>query len=354
MFFLWRRLKEADRLCVWRLYGWFTGLMMCGSCFGAFAWVARMKNLESVLKSYDDLNASIAVRYSLQVDGNEWRSAFTATYPIEFMFLSAAKLMVLDRMVDFAAPHGHAMRKRLSRCGRVVFALVVLGNAVGLVANIFSAVYFKRVADAASAVSANYAVSNNYEGDLQQFRIFKGLALSVASVQILCEVTILLLIVSAFVASGVFCAHRISSVLLGVDAASRGAGEVRQLWRQVIGVPFFVGAAFVLRSAFSTMQAVAAMNQDMSNPNKCPENQSYCDPVCYNVFTHMTAWMLFTPQFQLSIVLISSPLALIVALWGMTSNHLIRLINKSSQQDAASAPLTSLVSPARTSTMLRS
>jgi hypothetical protein len=143
-------------------------------------------------------------------------------------------------------------------------------------------------------------------------------------------------------------------VLLRVDAASRGAGEVHQLWRQVIGVPFFVGFAFALRSAFSAMQATAAMNQDMSNPNQCPENQSYCDSFCYNIFTHMTAWMLFTPQFQLSIVLISSPLALIVALWGMTSKHLIRLINKSSQQDAASAPLTSLISPARTSTMLRS
>ena len=28
---------------VWRLYGWFSGLMLCGSCFGAVAWGARMQ-----------------------------------------------------------------------------------------------------------------------------------------------------------------------------------------------------------------------------------------------------------------------------------------------------------------------
>ena len=33
----------------------------------------------------------------------------------------------------------------------------------------------------------------------------------------------------------------------------------------------------------------------------------------------MQYWLVFTPEFQLSVVLISSPLSLIVALWGMTS-----------------------------------
>jgi len=34
----------------------------------------------------------------------------------------------------------------------------------------------------------------------------------------------------------------------------------------------------------------------------------------------------FTPQLQLSVVLISSPLALLVALWGMTSQRTLQLI----------------------------
>ena len=39
------------------------------------------------------------------------------------------------------------------------------------------------------------------------------------------------------------------------------------------------------------------------------------------MFTLVARWMFFTPEFQLTIVLISSPLALIVALWGMTDKR---------------------------------
>jgi hypothetical protein len=35
----------------------------------------------------------------------------------------------------------------------------------------------------------------------------------------------------------------------------------------------------------------------------------------------MQIWMINTPSFYFSIVLISQPLALLVSLWGMTSGH---------------------------------
>jgi hypothetical protein len=344
MFHLWRRLNEEDRQSIWRLYGWFTALSMCGSCLGAIAWAARMRNLEGIYQSYEDVNASKVMRYSLHADGNNWRSAFTATYPIEFMFLTAAKLMVLDRLLDFAAPQGHAMRKRLTTYRRVVLAVVVLGNAVGLLSNFVSAVNFKRTADAAGAASANYAAGNSDQGDadVSQYRNFKKRALQIASVQCLCEVAVLLVIVTAFVASGIFCARRINSMLRQVNAASFGAVvEGRHLWRQVVGTTGFVGLAFVIRSVFSVIFAVATCMQDVDNPNNCPENQSLCDPFCYNVYTNMAAWMLFTPQFQMTFVLISSPLAMLVALWGMTSKRMIALItsNHSETESPASASL---------------
>ena len=47
---------------------------------------------------------------------------------------------------------------------------------------------------------------------------------------------------------------------------------------------------------------------------------------CSNAANHALAWMDFTPQLQLSVVLISSPLALLVALWGMTSQRTLQLI----------------------------
>jgi hypothetical protein len=35
MFVRWWRLSESSRKEIWKPYGWFTGLMCCGSCFGA-------------------------------------------------------------------------------------------------------------------------------------------------------------------------------------------------------------------------------------------------------------------------------------------------------------------------------
>ncbi len=44
--------------------------------------------------------------------------------------------------------------------------------------------------------------------------------------------------------------------------------------------------------------------------------------------------MIYTPQFQTTIVLVSSPLALLVALWGMTPKHMLQP-TKSSKLDKA-------------------
>ena len=82
MFFLWRRMDEDDRRRVWRLYGWFSGLMMCGSCFGAVAWAARMMyqvnlsaGLVAVQKRVQD-----AEGYSYLASFCSWRAAFIVTY----------------------------------------------------------------------------------------------------------------------------------------------------------------------------------------------------------------------------------------------------------------------------------
>ena len=58
---------------------------------------------------------------------------------------------------------------------------------------------------------------------------------------------------------------------------------------------------------------------------------SPCDPTCYNVFTHLQQWMFNTPEFQLTIVLISSPLTLLVALWGMVTKVTLQLMRSSSR-----------------------
>ena len=52
------------------------------------------------------------------------------------------------------------------------------------------------------------------------------------------------------------------------------------------------------------------------------------------MYSHFLYWMIYTPEFQLVVVLVSSPLALLVALWGMTSKATLYLM-KSSQRETA-------------------
>ncbi len=63
MLCLWQRMGEEDRGRLWQLYGWFSGVTTCGSCFGAVAWAARMMGLVNGFKAA--VGATNAERESL-------------------------------------------------------------------------------------------------------------------------------------------------------------------------------------------------------------------------------------------------------------------------------------------------
>ena len=97
MFRRWWLMDEEGRQNVWRLYGWYSGLMVCGSCFGAVAWSARMMNLVNGFQSQKIGSTSVSdlqLQYSLLSRGYSWLPAFVVTYAVEFLCLSAALLMV--------------------------------------------------------------------------------------------------------------------------------------------------------------------------------------------------------------------------------------------------------------------
>jgi hypothetical protein len=333
-------MDEEGRRRVWSLYGWFCGLMVCGSCFGAVTWAARMMQFEKGFNSQDVLSRrDLVQQWSLVARSYSWGAGFLVMYAVEFLCLSAARLMVLDRMSDFAAGQDEVTRKRWAAGGRIVMAVVVLGNAVGLAANAAATVHAQRAAEAASAASALFA-ANSTQAALESVSLSQTeiqLAVSISAVQSFCEVAVLLLIVAAFVVAGVACARVIRSRLLALDAASVPAavgnyvhfvgGELR---RRMVVTTVVVFVAFVVRSVQSTMFAVARQLQDSAT--SCPGVTSPCDASCHNVFTHITQWAAYTPEFQVTIVVVSSPLTLLVALWGMTSRQTLHAMKSKEQE----------------------
>jgi hypothetical protein len=72
--------------------------------------------------------------------------------------------------------------------------------------------------------------------------------------------------------------------------------------------------------------------QNNSSVDTCPSS-NICDIDCYNSYDLMQQWLVYTPEFQLIIIFISSPLAMLVALWGMTSDRALQLMQSSNRQE---------------------
>jgi hypothetical protein len=180
----------------------------------------------------------------------------------------------------------------------------------------------KEAGDLNNAAAVAYARNDtdSYNKYFSQANLKSSAVSKAASVQQFCEVVVLLIIILAFAIVGIASARRVSSALRHMnDEHVEAAG--RQLRRQIVGTASFVFVTFLLRAVFSIMNALAnALQNDNAN---CP---TFCGIPCNNMYSLIQNWLLLTPEFQLIVVLISSPLALLVALWGMTDKRTLQLM----------------------------
>jgi hypothetical protein len=325
MLYLWWRMAEEDQRRVWLLYRWFTGLMLCGSCIGVVSWAAWMMKHENTFKGEDMVRTKRdpAQAIALAAVANRWDAVFEVCNAIESLFLHMAKLLVLDRLAEFCGA-----KQRWTTGRRVVVAVVAMGNFVGIVAAVVAAVHFQRAAEASDTLSVFLAKGLEAESHpySETSRREVQLALSSMSVHSFCDVVVHLFIVASSVVSGVLCARLIKSRLVGVDAASAAAAVGRNAWLQIVGTSAFVFVTFLLRSVFSIMSAVTNQFQNVAEECRLKEENNPCNLACHSLYDLMHQWMVRTPEFEATVVLISSPLTLLVALWGMTTKYALQLM----------------------------
>jgi hypothetical protein len=335
LFYRWLRIGEAERQGVWSLYGWFSGLMFFGSCFGVVTWAAWMQSLSNAFIAELSPSLSPDQRALFWALSDRWNGVFRITYAIEFLCLCVAKLFVLDRMSLFAAAGW--LSKHWVVVRRILMVIVVGGNLAGLASNIAAAVYFEQVADSQTARSA--ALASNNTAAAQELLVYANdqynIGLFASSVQAFCEVAVLLIIVLAFAVVGAACVRRVRAALatlehsgsemqnrLRKDVVVTATAKGRQMQKEVVFTTSVVFVTFLIRSVYSTFYAVAYKLQNFANiAQKCP-GTSVCDEECFNVYTHIYFWMIRTPEFQLIVVLISKPLPLLVVLYGMTTGRM--------------------------------
>ena len=123
----------------------------------------------------------------------------------ELSCLTVAKLLVLHRMAEFA------LGGKWEAWGRRLLCLVVGGNAVGLCANVASAVFWVQQVGydraAAAALQANNTAAA--QESLDATTDLNRSANIASSVQQFAEVGVLSLVLAAFIIVGAACARRI-------------------------------------------------------------------------------------------------------------------------------------------------
>jgi len=342
MFTRWWRLDEEGRRDVWRLYGVFTALMCVGSCVGVAVWTVRMGlsaaalfvSVNNRLYPPPMLNPNYSLPQILSILANSYTysAGDNFLYPIEFLCLSIVKLTVLDRMEDFFVELRD--KERWARAGRVVMVLVFAGGVVGIGGDIASGVFNLQAAElvhSAASAAQNGKIFTTIELVTDSQRR-NELAVQVQSIQEFAELCTLLLIMAAFVVVGVMCARRVDSSLASMTA--HAGAKAKHLRRQIVVTAAVVFVTFLLRAVFASFNAVSASRQNLGASCQDPCSAT-ATPNCsepYNQFAHMQIFLVYTPELQMLVVLISSPLALLVALWGMTSGRTLQAMRHGTKQ----------------------
>jgi hypothetical protein len=294
--------------------------------------IAGTQNVTSVQKS------QFAESLLFLAGDFEFISLFTVMEELEFFFLCAAKLLVLDRLKHVAVPKSKTSSRGWVVGARIVMGCFVAGNAVGLGGSIAAAVYANQVTRFAYQAAAA-VIANDTSNSQQLLQFYENLRSALTrtsraySVYAFSEVAVLMFIVASFVVVGTLCASRMRSALDHMDHDA-GAANTQQLRhefmkvrKQIFGTVITVFLTFVLRAVYQTMFGLGlTLQNELSDFGRCGGYAGFCDSACYNVFSLMKQWDLYTPEFHTLVILISSPLTMLLTLWAMTTERALQLL----------------------------
>ncbi len=333
------------------MYGAFTGCMFLGSCAGLATWSIYVDVFLRTLQSNEgrnsgDLQALIEQLIRTQsrdfsaVDNilNQLASLQFINAPyqiletIELLFLSVAKLFVLDRMKDFSL----SPSKISIFVARVSVAIVVATCVLGVCASVASAVYRTESAalyhqTALVSLDAPTGAQRRQNRD-EKIALFTRAqnrineAERIDSVQKFSEMSVLLALSLFFLIAGILCSRRFIAFLRSLRPTKEdpfssspvlvGNSGVQRIHRQIVVTVAVVFLTFLPRAIHASLDAIASAKGDVGIcAQSCSQTISETCRRPQNEYYHMSTYLTYTPEFQHIVVLLSSPFALLVALW---------------------------------------
>ena len=317
-------MPEDDRSGLWPLYGWFSGLTCAAGVFGSISTGTLMTAMSTLYKisliHYEPKDAA-----ALDQVFYKWLSAYFITYAVEFLCSSVAKLFVLDRLADFGSRETGGISNLFSGMGRFVFRAIIACNVLGICGNVLAAAFSISASKLSyQAAAVNDAALYNSTIIFANEQFIRAELCS--SIQEFLEVLMLLLIVISFVAVGVSSVRRVDFSLRDANVGASGM----RLRRQILVTVVFLFVTLLLRTVHSFIKALGDAAEFINDLKTSDDVDIYlcgidwCDPACNTDLMLMSTWFDFTPEFTMIILLLSAPLALLVALWGMTSERMLQ------------------------------
>ena len=140
----------------------------------------------------------------------------------------------------------------------------------------------------------------------------------------ICEGCSLVIMLVSFLAAGVLCIRRFYS---GVTSSATEAGrQIKKVRLQIIVTVSTVFVTFLMRSVYAAALAASRRGRIVTpfdvNPQS-PQTAVSCDP-CQGAGLIVQTWLLLCPAFSFTVFLLSSPVTILVSLWGMTTDSLLQ------------------------------
>jgi hypothetical protein len=231
-----------------------------------------------------------------------------------------------------------AAAARLHAAFRLTFAAVITGSTLNFIFNAVASSYsFKAIAGGNEYIAALGRNDTAGAQLLSETVLSPNAATSrtMRSCASIVEVTVLCFIISAFTCVGILCGRRFRAVTVSSNA-------LRYLQRQVFTTVLFVFFTFIVRAAMTSTLAWMQYTGDSLNRECAP-----CDS-CQSPQSIATLFMFANPEIYAAVIFVSSPLTLLVALWGMTSRRAQQMFGRGRQAARKKSELTltnSLVPP---------
>ncbi len=142
----------------------------------------------------------------------------------------------------------------------------------------------------------------------------------------ICEGCSLGIMLVSFLAAGVLCIRRFYSGT--TNSATEAGRQIKKVRLQIIVTVSTVFVTFLMRSVYAA--ALAASRHDSriatpfaENPQCAQKNSIFCDR-CQDLGVIVQSWLYLCPEFSFTVFLLSSPVTILVSLWGMTPGHILQ------------------------------